>query len=1126
MAQNELTDIPVPDPQRELSEMIVAEGFEVNLFAADPAIAKPIQINFDSQGRLWIVSSETYPQIKPGETSNDRVLVIEDADGDGVADETRVFADGLMIPTGIEPGDGGAYVGHSTELLHLADTDGDGRADRRRVVLSGFGTEDTHHIVHTLRWGPEGLLYFNQSIYFHSHIGTPHGVRLLNGGGIWHLRPESLELEVFARGFINTWGHHFDRYGQSFVTDGAGGQGINYLLPGAYYPTAARAERFITGLNPGSPKNWVAEIVDGRHLPEDWQGNILTNDFRANRVCRFAIREDGAGYAADKLPDLIRSTNVAFRPVDIKQGPDGAIYIADWYNPIIQHGEVDFRDERRDHVHGRIWRVTRKDRPLVQRPQLVGRPTDELLSHLAVPESWTRHQAKRVLKERGEGVLPELDRWVAQLDAADMQHDHLRLEALWLYQALDVVEPQLLTALARSSDARDRAACMRVVGHWHSRLDDAARLLAAGVSDEHPRVRLEAVRAAARIPQPESLLLVLSALEAPVDNFVDYALWLSVRELEPYWMPALRRGELAGELSPRQLEFALTAVGSPTVVEPLLVLVRAGDVSAERRSDALALAATLGDNAQLAEVLAMVVDPQQWAHPPDRARVLMALVQAARERDVRPDGDLSAVEALLDADEPQLVAAAIAAAGAWNCEPLTSRVVDMARAAETDLVIRRAALEALVTLGGGSQRSVLEELSESSQPALVREQAIVALAGVDLRAAAAAAATLLAEAPPRNPAALITAFLERRKGAQLLAAAIGELTMDADTAKLALRAVQSAGREAPLLVAALRGAGGLTQPSGPPTPEEVLQLAQEIADHGDAARGEAVLRRSELACFKCHGLGGAGGRVGPDLSTIGASAPIDYVIESLLAPAKAVKEGYHSLIVTTDEGRIVTGIPVRRNDQELILRDAEDRELRIPAASIDDEAPGQSMMPTGLTDTLTRGELVDLLRYMTELGKPGAYAVDPQSWVRRWRVLPATPEVTKALRRKSLELAAEDEGQLPWQPLYSNAAGALPLDELPALSIRGDFPVVAVVRFEIDVSMPGAIELDFGDRAGLSVWLDRQPLPEAGDWSIECSAGRHRVTVAVTLSQRETPLACQVRAPPGSSTRVQAVTGK
>jgi putative membrane-bound dehydrogenase-like protein len=238
-AQRNLTEIPNPDPDVERASFQVADGFEVKLFAADPRIAKPIQMNFDPQGRLWVASSEVYPQIEPGQKANDKILILEDTNRDGLADKTTVFADGLLIPTGVEPGDGGVYVANSTELLHFSDTDGDGKADRRRVVLSGFGTEDTHHILHTLRWGYDGCLYMNQSIYIHSHVETPQGVKRLNAGGVWRFRPENMQLDVFDYGLVNSWGHHFDKFGQHFQTDGAGGEGINYAIPGAYYFTTA-----------------------------------------------------------------------------------------------------------------------------------------------------------------------------------------------------------------------------------------------------------------------------------------------------------------------------------------------------------------------------------------------------------------------------------------------------------------------------------------------------------------------------------------------------------------------------------------------------------------------------------------------------------------------------------------------------------------------------------------------------------------------------------------------------------------------------------------------------------------------------------------------------------------------
>ncbi|MCA9216667.1 MAG: sorbosone dehydrogenase, partial [Planctomycetales bacterium] len=330
-AQRQLKNIPDPSPDLQREQFELADGFEINLFASDPQLAKPIQMNFDARGRLWVASSEVYPQIEPGQVANDKVLILDDRNSDGTADSTVVFAEGLLIPTGVLPGDGGCYVANSTELLHMADTDDDGKADNARVVLSGFGTEDTHHILHTLRWGPGCSLYMNQSIYIHSHIETPWGIKRLNAGGIWQFRPETLELDVFARGWVNTWGTHFNQYGATFATDGAGGEGINYAVPGASYATAYGASRILRGLNPGSPKHCGLEILHSPNLPEDWQESFITNDFRGHRVCRFVVEEDGAGYTSREQQELIKSSHVAFRPIDIKMGPDGAIYIADWY---------------------------------------------------------------------------------------------------------------------------------------------------------------------------------------------------------------------------------------------------------------------------------------------------------------------------------------------------------------------------------------------------------------------------------------------------------------------------------------------------------------------------------------------------------------------------------------------------------------------------------------------------------------------------------------------------------------------------------------------------------------------------------------------------------------------------
>ncbi|MCH8924143.1 MAG: hypothetical protein IIA67_13470, partial [Planctomycetes bacterium] len=262
------TKIPAPNIQDELKAFTVPDGFEINLFAKNPMIANPINLNWDSRGRAWVSTSSTYPHIKPGREPNDRIVILEDTNHDGRADKSTVFAEGLLVPHSVMPVKGGAYVCSATEVLFLADLDGDDRADERRVVYSGFGNADVHHMIHGLRWAPWGELYFTQSIYINSFVETPHGNRWLNGSGIWRFRPETERLEIFARGMVNPWGHAFDRWGQSLATDGAGGSGPHFVFQDAAFNSAVGAARILTGLIPGKPKNTAAEFLSGRHVPQ------------------------------------------------------------------------------------------------------------------------------------------------------------------------------------------------------------------------------------------------------------------------------------------------------------------------------------------------------------------------------------------------------------------------------------------------------------------------------------------------------------------------------------------------------------------------------------------------------------------------------------------------------------------------------------------------------------------------------------------------------------------------------------------------------------------------------------------------------------------------------------------
>ena len=1153
-AQRDLKVIPPVDPELERATFVLPEGFEVNLFAADPAIAKPIQMNFDPQGRLWLVSSEVYPHIEPGAEATDKVLVLEDADGDGVSDQTHVFADGLLIPTGIAPGDGGCYVGASTELLHFADHDGDLEADEERVVLSGFGTEDTHHIIHTLRWGPEQRLYFSQSIYIHSHVETPWGVRRLNAGGIWQFRPDTLRLEVFAKGLVNTWGTDFDDHGATFATDGAGGEGINYMVPGAYYTTAYAAPRILQGLNPGSPKHCGLEIACSTHLPDDWYGSFLTNDFRGHRVCRFSLREDGAGFVSQEQQEVIKSDHPAFRPVDVKIGPDGAIYIADWYNPIIQHGEVDFRDERRDHTHGRIWRVTYNDKPLVERPQLVDGPTEELLEELTSANGFNRRQAQRLLKEQGPDVLHAAKRWARGLDNSLPDYHRRRLEALWLYLAHDVVEPELLQSLLVCRDAGVRAAATRVIGDWHARLPNGLELLEARVADDHPRVRLEAVRALALIPQPQSIEIAARALDSPTertyqfeaegerrpaapddfvfDEWLDYALFLTSRELQPVWEPALLKGEIDFDGSARRMAFVLKSAGSSATVPVLMELLASGQVSDGDEADVLDVVASFGRPQDLQQLLSLAIDTEadDVTH-----RYLHALVEAFRRRKAQPAGPVEGLLSRVTEAAPAVRATAARLVGMWKWEGGRSWLAEAAASTEGPMETRLAAIDGLSDFGGQPAMRTLQGLTAGEHPPQVRQQAIMGLLVIAPQDAARRAANYLrAPADPTATAPLFTAFINRPKVAEALAealeknAAAGE-AIPADVAVLGLRTVRASGKRSERLEAALATAGGVSSEPVQMSPEELKELADHVRRSGDPARGELVYRRADLACQKCHSIGDAGGVVGSNLVSLGATAQVDYLLQSLLDPNAKVKEGYHTVVIVDNDGKQWAGIKLRQTDDAVVLRDAEGREFEVPLASIDVEAPGISLMPAGLTEKLTQQELIDLTAFLSALGRLPEYTVSQSRIARRWQVMQAAQEAAHRLRRVSYAQAATDDAAFQWQTAYSTVAGVLPLSELPEVAVKNRSAAgtrgVSFVRCEIAVTQPSAVNLLFNAVEGLQVWLDEQPVDVSPETPVELTAGRHRLTISIDRSVREEGVSLELAVPEGSGAIAKFVGG-
>jgi len=565
------------DPDAELASFKLPPGFEANLFASErDGVVKPIQIRWDARGRLWVIQSTTYPQLVPGDIPNDKVLILEDTEHTGHADKVTVFADHLMIPTGLElapvapfekPPESGAskakapararerfpsacYVGEGTKLWLLTDTTGDGRADRREIVLRGFGTGDTHQNINSFRWSPGGDLMFSQGLHGKARVETPYGIVPLDAAGFWRFRPLEQRVDAFYGGHAepqNPWGFAWTHWGQMLMVAGNNG--------GIYFPLPEMIRGFQGGrrdqiwVDARSRKCSGPEIIGSSQFPPEWQGVMLSGGYINNVVWSLKIAENGAGFQITDLPPLVVSTHGSFRPVDVKVGPDGAIYLCDWYNPIIGHYQASFRHPDRDKAHGRIWRITYKGRPLVQPPVIAGAPLESLLDNLKSSERWVVEQSRRELASRDpKEVAAALAKWTAPMiripvAEADAATEHAIYEALAAYETQEIPAPELLTRLLKSREPGARAYAAGVLGRWADRLGfNVFPVLASLAHDPDPRVRLEAVVAAGNLPDAQSVPVVLDAPNPDGDKFLELAARTAITVLQPQVEALLSKG--------------------------------------------------------------------------------------------------------------------------------------------------------------------------------------------------------------------------------------------------------------------------------------------------------------------------------------------------------------------------------------------------------------------------------------------------------------------------------------------------------------------------------------------------------------------------------------------------------
>lgn len=969
-AQNPLSvSRPMEDNsvEAELKSFQIDDRYSVSLFADESlGIANPVCFEWDANDRLWVLCTWAYPQLKPDAKPNDKLFILEDTDQDGRADKASTFVDGLNMPTGFALGHGGVYIGEGHDLIHVKDTDGDGKADRRELLFTGFGTGDTHQNINSFAWTPGGELLFCQGLHCFSHVQTPWGNVHLEEHGSWRLRPLRRQLNSFRRtsGGGNPWGYAFGEWGEPFIK--SNGTGVSELLPAMVQTDHIGGGYWGGAMTIGGTKikSMIIEIVDSPHLPDDLQGDFLIAGYFARNIGRLRPGVNGAGHKLETIDPLLTSSHNAFRPVDLNIGPDGALYVLDWFNPIIGHYQASLRHPDRDEKHGRIWRITAKNKPLLDSPKVATMTVDQLCWQLAEPLDRTRHLAKRRLMDLPkEEVIPAVEKWVETLKPGDPNLEHNLFEAIGVFESHEVVNRLLLERLLRANDYRARAYATRVCGRWNDRMEEPLDLLRESADDVHPRVRLEAIVAACEVRDPDSIAVAARAADESVDPFINYALLKATHSLSDLWTPALTAGDLAFQ-EPEHLVKVVGLLKDPAVIDTIRQAAGAPGLSERERLPLIRLLAILGNRADAESALKFGADQPE---------ILRALTASARERNLKPPVSASEYLGKVLADGSEAAKAeAINLCAAWNLRKHGATIESLASSSSTRETIRVAAVKALSKIGGGKPGQTLEQIFAGAGSFEIRIAALSSLAELDIQRAATLGCSLIAKSDQGQIGSIAGVILSRQQGADALASAMAGETVNADQAKLVRRWMNSVGRSDAKLVAVLDGKIGAVSPIPNYSGELVARLAKDALEKGDAGNGKVVFQMPLATCTSCHEVDGIDGAVnamnGPNLSSVAAGLPIDLLIESVLWPGRQIKEGYSATTITTKDGAVLSGFAHSRDEDLVGIRDLATGEIKmVPVSQIKTETKSGTMMPPGLTSSLTEQEFLDLIKFLSTL---------------------------------------------------------------------------------------------------------------------------------------------------------------
>ena len=1019
-------------PQKELESFLLPSGFEIALFASEPQINKPMNMAFDAKGRLWVTSTVEYPYAaKPGKKARDSVKVLEDTNGDGKADKVTTFADDLNIPTGVYPYKNGVVVWSIPNIWFIEDTDGDGVGDRREKLYGPLGYErDTHGMHSSFTRGYDGWLHVTHGFNNHTTVEGKDGSRIqIHSGNTYRVRTDGTSVQQYTWGQVNPFGMYLDSRGNFYTAD-CHSSPVYQLIRQGYYPSFGKPHDGL-GYAPtmiqhthGSTAICGIVMYEDNLWPEKYWGNLFIGNVMTSRVNQDSVTWHGSSPVGKEALDFIKTSDPWFRPVDIQLGPDGALYVADFYNRIIGHYEVPLDHPGRDRTSGRIWRIKYKGKT---HPKFDLTTPAKAISELASPNVTRRQLALHYLADHANAVSPNS----IEKELGNPKSAHL---AAWVLHRAGRLSRQDLVNLTQSKEPLHRLHAQRIMADISDWSTTEQFLAFAALDDKDPYVQRAAADALALHPNVDHVLPLSKKLHKTVledslqvkgsrgpDSHLIHTLRIALRNQmrEPGAFEKINSTKLESPAITSILPQIAISVQTEDAAEYLLT--NLGALS--RNLDEDKVITHIIRNVKLERLKALISRLREQSHraPRLQAKMLSGIHKGILQRGGEMDPTLKKWAIQLAA---QLLTAETSKS-VWTNEPFpdSKLLPDNPWGFQTR------------KFQGGQEGKVLSSLGKKeeftgilrSRSFQVPEQLIFYICGHDghpgkpmakknyFRLRDAASGEVLKEVqPPRNDTArkvtwdlkdlkgrdayievvdgnnanayawlafanfepaLPELTLEEPSGAGQLQEAGVQLVQDLQLEELSaqlLALVQDSTvserirKVAQTTLESLLGKSSETSVSASASKQELDALiAKRLQQFQDAKpdpdKGRATF---QLYCAACHKKGNVGQLVGPQVDGIASRGPAR-VIEDILAPNRNVDIAFRYTTVTLKDGRVLQGLKRREEGEAIVFADLTGRETTLAKSSITKQEPTElSLMPAALGAAIPEKDFVNLVAYL------------------------------------------------------------------------------------------------------------------------------------------------------------------